>query len=88
MEYHIIQKKIESNCTITISSTDTLTLLLYASEEDKSNNDYGDESITLDKLAVGENKSVSVIVKVIENDGRYSGNIAKWEFVITYERIS
>lgn len=80
---------IDSGCSIeaTYTTFSPVTITAFATEFD-SINDYGSEKVYLSDIDVGEKKSFDIDVIVRENRGRYSGNTAKWVFVITAERTS
>ena len=79
---------IESNDIIVAELSDGPTFVLYAIEYDSSSNDYENLSVNFPDLAINETETQTHIIEVHEDDGRYSGSIAKWEFTITCERIS
>lgn len=64
----------------------TVTLTAFANESDVYT-DYGSTLITFDSLEIGQKQSKWATVIVRENNGRYTGNTAKWYFEITIERV-
>lgn len=78
---------ISSSSKIVITDSPTeIELVAFATELDKWN-DYGKTYITFDALKVGQKQTKYATVIVRENEGRYTGNTAKWYFEITIERI-
>ena len=63
-------------------------LLLYAIEKDDKRDDVGEKIITFSKLSVGEEKTITELVEVVENGGAYTGSVAKWKFTVALKRIS
>ena len=78
---------VESGSYITVSNR-RCRITAFATEFDSSRNDYGTKNISFGLLDVGEVKAKTFTVTVRENGGRYSGNTAKWDFVVTVRRIS
>lgn len=80
-------KYIASSSEILIADTPTeVNLVAFAIELDDYN-DYGSTNVTFDALEVGQKQTKRVTVLVRENNGRYTGNTAKWQFDITIKRI-
>lgn len=78
---------ISSSSKIVIADSPTeIELVAFATELDDWN-DYGTTYVTFDALKVGQHQTKWVTVIVRENEGRYTGNTAKWCFEITIERI-
>lgn len=50
--------------------------------------DYGSTCVVFDALEVGQEQTKWATVIVTEDEGRYTGNTAKWYFEITIERIT
>ena len=73
--------------TIEADPPAVLSLVAYAVEEDKANSDHGNATVEFSDIAIGEKETKTVTVTVTENEGRYKGNTAEWEFNITIERI-
>ena len=79
---------IRSGNTIEIKNGDKFSLIFFAIEEDDSGDDSGSVTVEFSKIDVGEKTSKTVIVKVVEDKGKYKGNIAEYEFKVTIERTS
>jgi hypothetical protein len=79
--------KSESKIILTDSPTE-IELVAFATELDDWN-DYGTNHVAFDTdtLKVGQKQTKWATVIVRENEGRYTGNTAKWYFEITIERI-
>lgn len=78
---------IESSSKIVIKDSPTeIDLVAFATELDEWN-DYGSTLIAFDALSIGQKQTKWATVIVRENQGRYTGNTAKWYFEITIERI-
>ena len=75
----------EGDFVIQQQKNNELELTAFAIEYD-SLNDYGSQHINFGLLSVGETKTKQVVVIVRENNGRYTGNVAKWTFTITVKR--
>ena len=73
-----------------IPISDTLvsgpTFTLYATEDD-SRDDVGKIDITFSDLRIGEKETKTQRLNVRENEGKYIGNTAVWEFTITCSRV-
>ena len=67
--------------------TDSLSLWVHAIERD-SIDDSESCTVTFEGMSVGDVESRKVTLVVGENNGRYTGNIAKWQFIIWVKRIS
>ena len=80
--------EIKSGGTIEAELIGGLTLIAYAIESDNSKDDYGSQKIEFTDIEIGETETHTVKVIVKENDGRYSGNTAIWEFTVTIKRVA
>ena len=78
---------IASNSTVTAELSAGPTIVVFATEDDASKDDHKSVNVTFSDMAIGTSETKTVIVTVTENDGRYSGHTAKWEFTITCIRI-
>ena len=75
-----------SNKIVITNSSTNIELVAFATELDEWD-DNGTTLVTFDTLKVGEKQTKWATVIVRENEGRYTGNTAKWYFEITVERI-
>ena len=80
--------EISSGDTISAELSKGPVIIVFASEADKSADDYGSKTVEFSNILIGEEETKIVTVTVIENDGRYSGNSAQWEFTITCKRVA
>lgn len=74
-----------SSITLTLKSTDKITLKAYAEEQDKIPED-GTATVSIKASSVTQTISKSLTVEVIENRGRYSGNSAEWKFTFKIQK--
>lgn len=74
-----------SSVTLTLKSTDKITLKAYAEEQDKIPED-GTATVSIKASSVTQTISKSLTVEVIENRGRYSGNSAEWKFTFKIQK--
>ena len=79
--------KIQSGSTVTLELSAGPTVTLYAIEDDANKDDKGSKDAVFSDLELNQEETKTIIVTVTENDGRYSGNVAKWEFTITCKRV-
>ncbi len=77
----------DSTITATFYGNKDPVIMLVAVESDKAKDDTGRSSIALPDIAIGEQCTITETVDVRENDGRYSGNLAQWEFTVTIYRV-
>lgn len=68
------------------TSVQDIKLVAFANELDEWT-DFASTCVTFDFLEAGEKETGWATVVVIENNGKYTGNIAKWYFEIAIERI-
>jgi hypothetical protein len=72
---------------LTVKNTSSITFKAVSEEQDKIP-DIGMNSKSIKVSKITKKKtSHKVIVTVIENRGRYSGNSAKWAFVFSVKRV-
>lgn len=73
-----------------IPVSDTLvsgpTFTIYASEDD-TRDDIGKIDITFSDLKIGEKETKTQRLNVRENEGKYIGHTAVWEFTVTCSRV-
>lgn len=85
---YINGKEVEEGDTVVLNlkSTDTIKLKAEAQEQDKYPDD-GAANATV-KVSSITNKALnkSMNVTVVENRGRYSGNVAKWKFIFKIQK--
>ena len=75
-----------SNNIVVADSLTEIKFVVFAIELDDWN-DYGATQVTFEPIEFGQKQTKRVTVIVQENNGRYTGNIAKWYFELTIERI-
>ncbi|MDQ0088476.1 hypothetical protein J2T12_001882 [Paenibacillus anaericanus] len=80
-------KEIEegSSVTLNLKSTDSVKLVAEAEEQDKIP-DTGSADSTIKVSSITKKLSKTLNVKVVENRGRYSGNVAKWKFTFKIQK--
>ena len=80
-------KEIEEGATVslTLKSSDTLTLKGVAEEQDKIP-ESGTTTAKIKVSSITNSQSKTLKVKVTENRGRYSGNAAYWQFTFKIEK--
>ena len=78
---------IRTGSSIEVKSGNNFSFVVFAIEEDDTGDDYGSSVIEFAQIKVGKTTSQTIIVKVIEDKGKYKGNIAEWVFIVTIERI-
>ncbi|MWC28062.1 hypothetical protein [Paenibacillus sp. MMS18-CY102] len=72
--------------TLSLNSTDSISLRAEAQEQDKYPDDgVAKSSVKVSSITKATNKSLNVTV--VENRGRYSGNSAKWTFKFKIEKV-
>ncbi|RUS42840.1 hypothetical protein [Cohnella sp. AR92] len=71
--------QLDKALTLSLKSTDSLTLKAYAEEQDKIP-DKGTSSTSVKASSITKTVTKSIKVTVVENRGRYSGNAAEWKF--------
>ncbi|MFB9330156.1 hypothetical protein ACFFSY_29790 [Paenibacillus aurantiacus] len=86
-EGYVNGKAIEegSSRTLSLKTTDKITLKGEAQEQDKIPED-GEGSVSVKASAVTKTITKSVQVAVTENRGRYSGDTATWTFTFKIEK--
>ncbi len=80
-------EEIFSGDTVKVGFVNSFTLTLYAIEYDDASDDYGSANVRFSGLDVGDEETKIKVVNVKEDKGRYKGNGAKLEFIITCKRI-
>lgn len=74
-----------SSITLNVKSSDSLNLKAYAEEQDKVP-DIGTKSASVKVSSISKTLTKSLVVKVVENRGRYSGHSAEWKFVFSIQK--
>ncbi len=80
-------EELELGEIVTIDEEETPLFVIFVNEYDAGNSDYTEMSVEFEGLELDEEETQVMTVVVTENDGRFSGNIAVWEFSITCKRV-
>lgn len=80
-------KEIEEGSTITLNlkPTESIKLKAYVEEQDKIP-DVGTEHTSVKVSSISKKVNKHLVVEVVENRGRYSGNTAEWKFSFNIQK--
>jgi len=86
-EAYVNGKKIKEGSTVTLNlkSSESVKLKAYAEEQDKIP-DVGTATLSIKASSISKTMNKSLTVKVKENRGRYSGNMAEWKFTFKIQK--